>query len=182
MRFLRAAALHTAQLLNRAGQWLSVLERSGIVALLEPWFSNRTKTLVKTPKLRFHDTRLCAFLMGLGTVADLRQSPLAGSLWETLVFSEFHRLLSSGMGSWRRAFWRDRTKEADFLLHKAGRVLLADAKWAEHPDGPGRLERVRAEFRQPPPAAIVCRSPTAYPLAAGVTAQPLSGLTSWLSG
>ena len=53
-RFLRAAALRTAGLLNRAqlardvgispstaGQWLSVLERSGVVTLLEPWFSNR---------------------------------------------------------------------------------------------------------------------------------------------
>jgi predicted AAA+ superfamily ATPase len=194
-RFARAAALRTAQLLNRAelsrdvgispstaGQWLSVLERSGIVALLEPWFSNRTKTLVKTPKLHFHDTGLCAFLMGLDSVADLRQSPLAGSLWETLVFSELHRLLSSGVGSWQLAFWRDRTKEADFLLHKAGRVRLADAKWAEHPDGPGRLERVRAEFPQPPPAAIVCRAVHPYPLGDGVTALPLSSLPSWLAG
>ncbi len=107
-RFLRAAALRTAQLLNRAelsrdvgispstaGQWLSVLERSGIAALLEPWFSNRTKSLVKTPKLHLHDTGLCAFLMGVGSVADLRESPLAGQLWETLVFSEIARLLAT---------------------------------------------------------------------------------------
>jgi hypothetical protein len=194
-RFLRAAALRTAQLLNRAelardvgispstaGQWLSVLERSGVVALVEPWYSNRAKALVKTPKLHFHDTGLCAFLLGLGSVTDLRDSPLAGAMWETLVFSELHRLLASGAASWQLAFWRDRTKEADFLLHKAGIVLLADAKWAEHPDGPGRLERVRAEFPRPPRAAIVCRSPVPYPLGQGVTALPLSGLPSWLAG
>ena len=194
-RFLRAAALRTAQLLNRAelsrdvgispstaGQWLSVLERSGIVGLLEPWFSNRTKALVKTPKLHFHDSGLCAFLMGLDAVADLRGSPLAGPLWETLVFSELDRLLSTGGGSWQLSFWRDRTKEADFLLHKAGRFLLADAKWAEHPEGLGRLERVRAEFPTPPASAIVCRAPHPYPLAAGVTALPLSALPAWLSG
>jgi hypothetical protein len=193
-RFLRAAALRTAQLLNRAelsrdvgispstaGQWVSVLERSGILALLEPWFSNRTKTLVKTPKLHFHDTGLCAFLMGLDSAADLRESPLTGALWETMVFSELHRLLAAGAGSWQLGFWRDRTKEADFLLHKAGRILLADAKWAEHPDGPGRLERVRSEFRRAPTAAIVCRSPHPYPLGDAITAQPLSGLPSWLA-
>jgi hypothetical protein len=193
-RFLRAAALRTAQLLNRAelsrdvgispstaGQWLSVLERSGIVALLEPWFSNRTKSLVKTPKLHLHDTGLCAFLMGVGSVADLRESPLAGQLWETLVFSEIARLLASGLGSWQLAYWRDRAKEADFLLHKAGKFLLADAKWAEHPEGPGRLERVRAEFPRPPRAAVVCRSPNPYPLGEGVIALPLAGLPSWLS-
>lgn len=194
-RFLRAAALRTSQLLNRAelardvgispstaGQWLSVLERSGIVGLLEPWFSNRTKALVKTPKLHFHDTGLCAFLLGVDSVADLRESPLAGPLWETLVFSELQRLQAGGVGSWQLAFWRDRTKEADFLLHRAGKVLLADAKWSENPEGPGRLARVRAEFRPAPPAAIVCRAPSAYPLADGVTALPLSELTTWLSG
>lgn len=193
-RFMRAAALRTAQLLNRAelsrdvgispstaGQWLSVLERSGIVGLLEPWYSNRTKTLTKTPKLHFRDTGLCAFLMGLDSANDLRESPLTGALWETMVYSEIYRLLASEAGTWQLAYWRDRTKEADFLLHKGGRFLLADAKWAEHPDGPGRLARVRAEFRAAPPAAIVCRSPTPYPLGEGVTAQPLSGLRSWIS-
>jgi len=195
-RFVRATALRTAGLVNRAelsrdvgvspstaGQWLSILERSGIVGLLEPWFSNRTKTLVKTPKLHFHDTGLCAFLVGLDSVAELRDSPLAGALWETLVFTELHRLLAYGAaGSWQLAYWRDRTKEADFLLHKGGRFLLADAKWAEHPDGPGRLERVREELRPRPRAAIVCRSANAYPLGEGVIALPLSGLPSWLSG
>ena len=79
-RFLRACALRTSQVLNKAelardvgispstaGEWLSVLERSGIVALLEPWFSNATKSLVKSPKLHFLDTGLCAFLMGMTT-------------------------------------------------------------------------------------------------------------------
>jgi hypothetical protein len=193
-RFLRTAALRTAQLLNRAelardigispstaGQWLSVLERSGIVALLEPWFSNRTKALVKTPKLHFHDTGLCAFLVGVDSAAELRESPLAGALWETMVLSEIHRLLAAGPGSWQLAFWRDRTKEADFLLHKGGRFLLADAKWAEHPNGPGRLDAIRAEFPRAPQAAVVCRSSNPYPLSDGVVALPLPGLATWLT-
>ena len=63
-RFLRATALRTGQLLNRAdlardagvagstaGAWLSALEASHQVMLLEPWFANRTKGLVKRPKL-----------------------------------------------------------------------------------------------------------------------------------
>lgn len=193
-RFLRAAALRTAQLLNRAelardvgispstaGEWLSVLERSGVVALLEPWFSNRTKALVRAPKLHLNDAGLCAFLSGVASVEELRESPLVGGLWETMVFTELHRLLGAGVGSWQLAFWRDRTKEADFLLHKAGRFRLADAKWAEHPDGPGRLAAIRAELRPPPPAAIVCRSSNPYPLGEGVTALPLEGLGAWLS-
>jgi hypothetical protein len=69
---------------STAGQWLSVLEASGQVILLEPWFSNRTKSLVKTPKLYLGDTGLAAFLMGLQRVADLGTSPLTGALcWDS---------------------------------------------------------------------------------------------------
>ena len=192
-RFLRVAALRTAQLLNRAemardvgispstsGQWLSTLEHSGILSLLEPWFSNRTKALVKSPKLHFQDAGLCAFLMGMSSEADLHGSPLTGALWETMVFSEFQRLLAAGVGSWQLSFWRDRTKEADFLLHRAGHIMLADAKWTQHPTGAGRLEKVRAEFRPVPPVAILCRCDNPYPLGNGTTAQPLSSLGTLL--
>ena len=176
----------TAGLLNRAelardvgispttaGQWLSVLERSGVVTLLEPWFSNRTKSLVKTPKLHFRDTGLCAFLMGIVSRGDLMDSPIAGSLWESMVCGELQRLIETGAPPWQLAFWRDRTKEADFLLHRAGHFRLADAKWSEHPEGPGKLALVRQELRpRLPPCAIVCRSANRYPIAAGVEASP----------
>ena len=70
-RFLRACALRSANLLNKAdlardvgispstaNQWLSTLEASGQIVLLEPWFSNRTKSIVKSPKLYLADTGL----------------------------------------------------------------------------------------------------------------------------
>ena len=160
---------------STAGQWLSVLERSGVVALLEPWFSNRTKSLVKTPKLHFQDTGLCAFLMGIVSRADLMGSPLGGALWESMVFGELHRLLQTGSAPWQLAFWRDRTKEADFLLHRAGHFRLADAKWSEHPD-PGKLSLVRKELAPPPTCAIVCRAPNRYPIGPGIEALPLAEL------
>jgi uncharacterized protein len=192
-RFLRAAALRTAGLLNRAelardvgispstaGQWLSVLERSGIITLLEPWFSNRTKSLVKTPKLHFRDTGLCAFLMGIVSRGDLMDSPLAGALWESMVCGELQRLVESGAAPWQIAFWRDRTKEADILLHRAGHFRLADAKWSEHPEGADKLALVRQELAPPPPCAIVCRSANRYPIAAGIEALPLADLPAFL--
>ena len=192
-RFLHAAALRTAGLLNRAelardvgispstaGQWLSALERSGIVTLLEPWFSNPTKSLVKTPKLHVRDTGLCAFLMGIVSRGDLLDSPLAGGLWESMVCGELQRLVDYGAAPWQLAFWRDRTKEADFLLHRAGHFRLADAKWNEHPAGPGKLALVRREFDPAPPCAIVCRAANRYPLAAGIDVLPLADLPAFL--
>ncbi len=180
-RFLRACALRSAQLLNRAelardvgiggstaGAWLSVLQTSGAIVLLEPWFANRTKSLVKTPKIFLGDSGLCAFLCGLRSVGELSGSPLAGALWETLVCAEIRRQQINRRGGWDLHFWRDRTKEADFLFHRAGRFDLADAKWTEHPDSHDAdvLRRVAAEF----PAqtvgrrAVICRAGHGYPL------------------
>lgn len=197
-RFLRACALRTAQLLNRAevardvgisgstaGEWISVLQASGQVALLEPWFSNRTKSLVKTPKLYVSDTGLCAFLMGITELRDLPGSPLTGALWETLVFAELRRRQVNRQGGWTMHFWRDRTREADFLFHRGGRFDLAEAKWSERPDAreAALLARVADELprdrveRQ----AIVCRCENPYPLTADVNAIPLEGVEALLT-
>jgi len=191
-RFLRACALRTAQLLNKAelardvgispstaGEWLSVLERSGIIALLEPWFSNTTKSLVKTPKLHFLDTGLCAFLMGIRTADDLYDSPLTGALWETGVYCELSRHLAVEP-AWQLYYWRDRSKEADFLLHKAGRFKIADAKWSEHPGNAGKLVKVYRELPGEPVAALFCRTANAFPMSCRVQALPLTEVPDFL--
>lgn len=192
-RFLRACALRTSQLLNRAelardvgispttaGQWLSALEQSGIITLLEPWFSNATKSLVKTPKLHFNDSGLCAFLMGMQNLDDLLSSPLAGALWETCVFTEIRKGLAANP-RWHLAFWRDRTKEADFLFHRAGRFMLADAKWSENPSSGGRLPIVGKEIDGPPPMAIISRVANAFPLKDGTEALSLLAVPEFLA-
>ncbi len=189
-RFLRAVALRSAQLLNRAelardvgisgstaAEWLSVLEATGLVAFLEPWFSNRTKSPVKRPKVYVADSGLLSFLVGLRDASELGGSPLAGALWETFVFSEIRRTQLGSSGRWELGLWRDRTKEVDFLLHRAGRFVLAAAKWTEHPDARDAraLARVAAEVgahlvdRQ----AILCACRNPYPLTREVEALPL---------
>jgi uncharacterized protein len=94
-RFLRACALRSAQMLNKAelardvgispstaGAWLSVLEASNQIFLLEPWFANKTKTLVKSPKLYLCDSGLLCYLMGVRSPGDLLDSPYRGAVWE----------------------------------------------------------------------------------------------------
>ena len=198
-RFLRAAALRSAQLLNRAdlardtgisgstaAAWLSALAASHQLMLLEPWFANRTKGLVKRPKLYVRDAGLAAFLCGVHTTEALRSSPLAGALWETLVCAEIRRAQSNSRGGWDFHFRADRAREADFLLHRAGTFRLADAKWTEHPDtrDAGALRRIAREL----PAgsvrslSIFCRTPNAYPLGDDARAVPLdapNALADW---
>ena len=200
-RFLRAAALRTAQLLNRAdlardvgisgstaGAWLSALEASHQLVLLEPWFANRTKALVKRPKLYLRDAGLAAFLCGVHTTRALHSSPLAGALWETLVCAEIRRAQTNRRGGWNLNLWRDRTREADFLLHRAGTFHLADAKWTEHA-GPRDAAVLRKVARELPAGvvrsmSIFCRAPNAYPIGAGdVQAVPLAmlaGTGGWI--
>ncbi len=196
-RFLRASALRTGQLLNKAelsrdvgisgstaGQWLSVLEASGQAILLEPWFSNRTKSLVKTPKLYVGDTGLAAFLMGFQRVEDVGPSPLTGVLWETMVAAELRRRQIHRDGGWDFHFWRDRTKEADFLFHRGGTFALGEAKWTEHPSrrDADALLRIAAELPggQARYCAIICRCANSYPVATGVQAVSLDGLDELL--
>lgn len=144
-RFLRACALRSGQLLNlaelardvgiagtTAREWLSVLEASSQVVLLEPYFNNPNRRLIKTPKLYFRDTGLLCFLLGLETPAALSSSPLAGPIWETFVLGQILRARAASGSAAQVYFWRDaHGTEVDFLIEQNGRVRLIEAKWLE---------------------------------------------------
>ena len=180
-RFLRACALRSANLLNKAdlardvgispttaNHWLSVLEASGQVVLLEPWFSNRTKSIVKSPKLYLADTGLLCALLNIRSESDLRQSPAAGAVWETFVFAQLRARERRAGRVQSLFFWRDRTREVDFVVDVAGRLELFEAKWAEVPSAGDavNLEFVRSVVGKSRIAggAIVCRCALSYPL------------------
>ncbi len=142
-RFLRAAAIRTGQTLslsdlsrdvgvapNTIKSWLSVLQASNIIHLLEPYFANRGKRLVKSPKLYFLDTGLAAHMMGLYTWDEIVKSPLAGALWETYAFNQIYRhLLSQGIGNPPLYYWRTKDgAEVDFIIEKGGRFIAVEAK------------------------------------------------------
>lgn len=192
-RFLRACALRSANLLNKAdlardvgispttaNHWLSVLEASGQVGLLEPWFSNRTKSIVKSPKLYLADTGLLCALLNIRSEADLRQSPAAGAVWETFVFAQLRARERRAGRVQSLFFWRDRTREVDFVVDIAGHLELFEAKWTEVPTAGDavNLDFVRKIVGKPRIAnsAIVCRALNGYPLAGGVRALPVTDL------
>ena len=192
-RFLRACALRSANLLNKAdlardvgispstaNQWLSLLEASGQVVLLEPWFSNRTKSIVKSPKLYLADTGLLCALLNIRSEEDLRQSPSAGAVWETFVFTQLRERerLAGRMGS--LFFWRDRTREVDFVVDAGGRLELLEAKWTELPDSGDtvNLSFVRDVLGEANVSggAVVCRTRNSFPFSNGFRAVPVTEL------
>jgi uncharacterized protein len=192
-RFLRACALRSAQVLNKADlardvgispstadKWLSVLSASDQIYLLEPWFSNRTKSLVKSPKLYVNDSGLLCFLLGVSSSLDLLASPFAGAVWETLVCGELRRQLRFGARPGQLFYFRDRTKEVDFVIHRGGRFELYEAKWTERPDTADTrsIQKVSDELgkRSIARSGVVCRVQNPHPLEAGAEALPLAQL------
>ncbi|HWZ42009.1 MAG TPA: ATP-binding protein [Candidatus Saccharimonadales bacterium] len=194
-RFLRACALRSANLLNKADLardigiapstaniWLSMLEASGQVVLLEPWFSNRTKSITKSPKLYLADTGLLCALLNVRTEEALRHSPAVGAIWETFVFAQLRDRERRAGRAGSLFFWRDRSREVDFIADIGGRLELFEAKWTEVP-GSGEavnLEFVREVVGKPRiiSGAVVCRTPNSFPLPNGFRAIPVTEL-SW---
>lgn len=192
-RFLRACALRSANLLNKAdlardvgiapstaNHWLSTLEASGQIALLEPWFSNRTKSIIKTPKIYLADSGLLCALLNIRSDGELRQSPAAGAVWETFVFAQLRARERRAGRVQSLFFWRDRTREVDFVSEAGGKLELFEAKWSELP-GPDdtvnlRFVRDAVGKSRVTSGSILCRALNSYPVGDGFRALPVSEL------
>jgi len=144
VRFMKLCAGRTGQLLNMNSlandtgvsintikSWISVLEASFIIFLLQPHHKNYNKRLVKMPKLFFFDTGLACSLLDIETVSQLKTHYLSGGLFENFVISEliksrYHRGLRNNC-----YFWRDhKGNEVDCLLEKAQILIPVEIKSA----------------------------------------------------
>ena len=129
-RFLRLCAGRIGQLINlsdlasdcgishnTAKAWISILEASYIVFLLQPHHSNFNKRLIKTPKLYFYDTGLASWLLSIQNMEQLNIHPLRGALFECFIISEILKSrYNEGITS-NLYFWRDRGgTEVDLLV------------------------------------------------------------------
>jgi predicted AAA+ superfamily ATPase len=192
MRFVRACAARTAQLLNlselardvdvsvpTAKSWLSVLAASFQVVLLQPYHTNVTKRLVKRPKLYFLDTGLCCYLTGWTSPQALMSGAAAGPIFETAVVTE---VLKSW---WHRGrtppgyFYRDRDgREVDLLLDVDGLLHPIEVKrsatvrtdWSRTT---GPLQRLNKPIGE---GAVICLTDEAVPLTRDLVALPFSAV------
>ncbi len=146
--FLRLAAVRTGQLLsmnsfasdlgvspNTVRSWLSVLEASGIIHLLEPYFDNMGKRIVKTPKLYFVDTGIAAYLAGFRSPEEMEKSQLIGAFFESYVMGQFIRYYSNRCRKTPIYFLRDHHgHEIDFVVSVGNKLKLYECKWSENPE------------------------------------------------
>jgi predicted AAA+ superfamily ATPase len=194
-RFLRACAARCSQTLNlselgrdigisvtTAKKWLSVLQASNQLFLLEPYFKSLGKRLAKSPKLYFTDTGLVSFLMGFSSANALWASNQAGALWENHVVTQWLKWRDwkePSLGLW---YWRDQGgNEVDLLLERNQRLIAIECKLSEKPDkkaarGIEKLKQFYGED-QIDHTYIACPTEIAFDIAPGITAMP--GWKTW---
>lgn len=134
--FLRVIAGRTGQLINLTSlsndlgishntvkSWVNLLETSGIIYLLQPYFSNTSKRLIKSPKLYFTDTGLVCRLLGIENPTQLITHPLYGSIFETHIVIEYIKYYLNRGESPNIYFWRDKKGlEADLFKNISGSI------------------------------------------------------------
>lgn len=147
IQFMQMMAARTGQVLNlndvagaigisapTAKKWLSILRTSGIVHLLPPYFNNFGKRIIKSPKLYFADTGLCAYLARWNTPQSLMTGAMSGAYFETFVIGE---IMKSYLNSGREAqmyYFRDSNKiEIDLLLFENGTLYPIEIKETSEP-------------------------------------------------
>jgi hypothetical protein len=111
--------------------WISVLQASYITFFLEPYFVNKGKRLIKSPKLYFYDVGLAAYLLGMEKMSHLENDPHRGALFENLVVVELlKKRMNRGLDS-NMNFYRDSNgNEVDVLLHEGSRLTPVEIKSA----------------------------------------------------
>jgi len=121
--------------LNTVKSWVSVLETSGLIYLLQPYFRNLTKRVIKTPKLYFLDTGLCCYLTGITSGEMAMNHQMSGALFETYTVSE---ILKSYWHNGERPFiyfYRDtQGKEIDIILEMYGKLWPIEIKQTATPN------------------------------------------------
>jgi uncharacterized protein len=145
--FLKACASRTGSILNlsdlardcavsvpTAKQWLSVLVTTSLVYLMRPYSSNRTSRLIKSPKLYFLDTGLCAWLAGYTSPETLAAGPLRGSVFETWCVGEALKSWWNAAAEPPAYYYRDKDgAEVDILFEADGALHPAEIKLGASP-------------------------------------------------
>jgi len=197
-RFLALLATRTGQVLNKTAlagplglsvptitEWLGVLEVTGQVLVVPPFYENFGKRITRSPKVYLADPGLAAHLLGIESETALMRSPFLGPLFEGLVASEIVKIQVHAGKARAIHHFRDRQGlEVDFVIPRGeNRITILEAKATRTPrPGMGKplgqllraIERhdVRAHVVHQPSGDV----PSGTPLAPGISAIPWTGL------
>ena len=153
-KFMTSVAARTGEMLNYANiasevgvseptikNWISVLERTGIVYILQPYSSNALARAIKTPKIYFRDTGLACYLTRWLSPETLMNSAVAGNMFETFVVSEILKSYSNEGRDYRFSifYYRGKDKRAsgeneiDLVIEEDGILYPVEIKMTGNP-------------------------------------------------
>lgn len=117
-----------------AKQWLSILVSSGIVLLIEPYFNNALKRVIKAPRMYFLDTGLCAYLTRWNSAEALETGAMSGEFFETWVVSEIYKSYINNGKRHPLYFYRDSNmKEIDVIIYQNNTAYPIEIKKSAAP-------------------------------------------------
>ena len=194
-RFLALLASRHGQVLNKTdlaaplgvsvptiGEWLSILEVTGQINLVPPYFENFGRRLIKSPKIYWGDSGLACYLLGVTSAAELERSPFLGALFEGFVAAEILKAQANQGLRKELYYFRDQQGlEVDFLVPRPdSKLWLIEAKagktvWPSMaspllslrralPTRTARLLIVHRKSRSPMPTAAIARGVEALDL------------------
>lgn len=130
--------------------WIAILETSGIIKLLQPYTKNVSDRIVKTPKLYFMDTGLCAYLCGMPSAEILEKSAFAGAFYETYVVSE---IIKSYYNNYKDTsnlyYYRDRDQyEVDLIIEDYDSIYPIEIKKGINPVSNNKNFKVLEKYKK----------------------------------
>ena len=194
IKFVKATASLTGEMLNMnklaeicgkdvktVKSWLSVLESSGLVYLLEPYYNNFNKRMIKTPKLYFLDTGLACWLLGWNTPKQLTSGAMWGHIFESFVVGEILKsYYNDGIVKAPLYYYRDKEKnEIDIVIEEGGVLYPVEIKTSSEPTKSmvksfRLLEQVPS--KEVGTGAIICLAKERLPLTENVWILPAQSI------
>jgi predicted AAA+ superfamily ATPase len=112
------------------GNWLDILEATAQVLIVQPYFDNLGKRIIKSPKVYISDAGLACHLLGIESRGELERSPFLGAIFEGFVASEIIKAQVNAGGRRQLFYFRDQQGlEVDFIVPgKQGSVSLIEVK------------------------------------------------------
>ena len=161
-----------------AKEWVSLLESSGIIYILRPYFNNITKRLIKTPKMYFMDTGLAAWLTRWPDALTLANGAMSGAFFETYVVTEIVKSFLNAGHQPALYYYRDMDqKEIDLVIIREGKIWPVEIKKSTSPNHPDKnfktLERLGMEVA---PGIVLCLSDQFIPINRDAWLCPVSVL------
>lgn len=185
-RFLVLLAARAGQILNlneigkecgisqtTAKDWLTLLQATSIIYILEPYFKNLTKRVIKSPKVFFVDTGLLCYLLRIETAEQLIHSPFGGHVFENMVVMEKVKQFAEKGERAPCYFYRTSAGlEVDLLLDYGDHFTAYEIKFSSTPNA--EMTRSLAEFKKEYPvkkAALLNLRKESHPFSNGVIAE-----------